>query len=615
MIKSFIFYFFIIRLILTEPLCEEGANNCKKCNYLTNLCLKCENEIYKPDKIGGCTEGAKKCTIGKNYCIECTEQGDLCQTCAESYFPDENGGCTYSQYCKISYKGECIKCIDNYILIGKTLYQTDLKICQSKNSENFKNCEIINSEEGICSKCEENYYLNSGDYKCIRTQNCSESSFGICSKCVDGYYFDRKKNECKIKDKTFQFCKETIDGIKCDLCDNGYYLSEDERCTNTNYCSKVNDNNQCEKCISNYYLSSVCTTTEHCLLGDADTGLCLYCEENYYIDYKDGKCKSNQGDNEYKYCKKAKGECTECIYGYFIGEDFKCSLTRNCSESNLGICQVCSDNFYLGLDNICSSVEHCIYSDRYYECIECEGDYYYNMRDKECILGENNYTNCKITNWEGNYCAQCKENFCLNQTDHTCFDNEELNSEFYKCDMTDSMGRFCVSCVEGYYLGTESLRCTKINGCEKANDDDSRCIECNTYYCLDVKTGKCMDNDVIEEEEQQFYYRCNRTNKDGTKCEICLDGFELNKNGLCVDLINCEIKNEDGSCKQCIKDEDTYYFYCSNTIFGCIETYDHYCLECNDILELNKCTKCMEGYDLNENYECIEINNNEILNN
>ena len=33
------------------------------------------------------------------------------------------------------------------------------------------------------------------------------------------------------------------------------------------------------------------------------------------------------------------------------------------------------NNYYLGLDKKCSSVEHCIYSDNYYNCIECEDKY------------------------------------------------------------------------------------------------------------------------------------------------------------------------------------------------------------------------------------------------
>ena len=611
MVKIFIFLFFS-QLIFSQPICEEGINNCNKCNYLTNLCFKCEKDIYAPDEKGGCTIGSKKCSLGKNYCIECSSKGDLCIICPDGYYPDENGGCTYTENCAISDKGECIECLDNYILIGKnSSYENNIKICKSLNSEDFKNCEEINYEKGICDKCKDNYFLNAGDFRCIKTQNCSESIFEICTKCVDSYYFDRKENECKIKDNNFLYCKETLDGINCDICDDGYYFAKDGKCTKINYCYETNEYNQCVKCISNYYLSSsyqysVCTITDNCFFGDTDTGLCLYCNENYYIDYKDGKCKSNQKDNDFKYCRTANELCIDCIYDYFIGEDFKCSKSKNCSESNLGKCEICSDNFYLGLDNKCTEVEHCIYSNRYFECIECEGEYYYNIRDKKCILGENNYTNCKITDWDGNLCEKCKNNFCLNQADHTCFNNEEPG-EFYKCERTDSGGNFCVSCEDDYYLGPETLRCSIINGCEKAEIDDSRCIECNYYYCLDINTGKCEDNDFILDEEKKFYYRCNRTNKEGTECEICLEGYTLDENGLCIDMENCDEKNDDGTCKKCLNNEDTYYFYCSNNYFGCVETYDHYCLECNDILEFNKCTKCMDGFDLDEDNVCIEI--------
>ena len=608
MFKKISFLFFL-KLVFSEPLCEEGEKNCIKCNYLTKLCAKCKKDIYAPDNNGGCI-GAKKCIIGKNYCNICSAEGDLCESCAESYFPDDNGGCSYSPNCAISEKGECIECLENFILVGKKS-KDNLKICKSLNSEDLKNCEEIDFEKGVCSKCKENYFLNSDDYRCTKTQNCSESIYEICTKCDVGYYLDKKERKCKLKDNNFLYCKETLDGNNCESCDDNYFLSEDGKCNEVNFCSKVNENNQCEKCKSNYFLLSnyqykACTITEYCSSGDSDTGLCLNCENGYYLDYKDGKCKSNQDNNEFKFCKKANGECNECIYGYFIGEDFKCSLSKNCAESNLGKCEVCSDKYYLGLDNICSEVEHCIYHNRYDECIECEGDYYYNIRDKVCVIGENNFSGCKITDNDGNNCAQCKSDYFLNQSDHTCINNNEFG-EFYKCERTDSLGRFCVNCIENYYLSPENLRCSIINGCEITNEDDTKCLECNIHYALNLKTGKCEDNDIIEYEEKKYYYRCNKTNEEGTACGICMEGFTLNENGLCVDLENCAEKNNDGTCKKCQNNEETYYFYCANNFFGCVETYDHYCLECNNIFELDKCTKCFEGYELNDENQCVEI--------
>ena len=67
------------------------------------------------------------------------------------------------------------------------------------------------------------------------------------------------------------------------------------------------------------------------------------CQDNYCLDYKDGKCKSNIEDIDLKYCQIADGECTSCIFGYYIGKDKKCSLSKHCSESDLGKCLACED--------------------------------------------------------------------------------------------------------------------------------------------------------------------------------------------------------------------------------------------------------------------------------
>ena len=99
---------FINKIIFSQTICLVGENNCSKCNPLTKLCVKCEKEIFVPDKSGGC-EKTRQCILGKNSCIECTEEGNLCKVCEEGYFPDENGGCSYTYNCEVSYQGKCIK--------------------------------------------------------------------------------------------------------------------------------------------------------------------------------------------------------------------------------------------------------------------------------------------------------------------------------------------------------------------------------------------------------------------------------------------------------------------------------------------------------------------------
>ena len=50
--------------------------------------------------------------------------------------------------------------------------------------------------------------------------------------------------------------------------------------------------------------------------------------------------------------------------------------------------------------------------------------------------------------------------------------------------------------------------------------------------------------------DKKFYYHCNRTNKEGTACELCLNGFTLNENGLCIDKVSCK-EEVDGKCIKC----------------------------------------------------------------
>ena len=601
-IKIILLIFF--QEIYLAPICEERKNNCAKCNYINNLCIKCDKEIYIPDENGGC-QGAKKCFMGKNYCSECSEVGNICQKCEVGYFPDENGGCSYTDNCQISYKGKCLKCKEEFILTGINKDNNYL-ICKSLNSEDFKNCDNIDINKGTCSKCKEGYYLNKGDNRCISIENCLESSFGKCTQCIDGYYLSKKNNICLKQEGLFIHCKESTDDELCDLCEDNYYLSQDGKCSETNFCSQV-DNSKCVECISDYFLSKFyhyCSSTDNCYMSDQDTGLCFSCMNDYYLDYKDGKCKSNKEDNEFKYCRNANEVCKDCIYPYILGEDSKCSLSKNCANSELGKCISCLDNYFLGKDNKCSNVQHCIYSNIFYECIECEDKYYYDANKNICSLAEKNFENCKISDYNGNLCEKCKEGFYLNLKDHLCYSNKELGN-FYGCSETDKNGEYCSICINGFYFGQKYKRCSKIQGCEMLLDENN-CQECNEKYVLDKKSGKCEINYEIIDIQKKFYFKCNETNEEGTQCESCVNGVRLDDNGLCFDDAHC-IKGKNGICQKCGRKENEYLDYCLNSDFGCVETLITNCLECDDILDLNKCTKCFEGYELDSNNKCVKI--------
>ena len=602
---SFLFILFFEYIICSKN-CEEGKNNCYKCDFLNQLCIKCDKDIYSPDENGGCGK-ALKCISGKNYCQECYDELGLCKECEEGFFPDQNGGCSYTANCDISDRGQCIKCKDTFIIIGE---DTGFFICKSIYSQDFKNCEEINMKKGICTKCKEGYSLTKIDNRCIETENCLESYFGKCIQCSNNYYLDKIDNKCKIQNDTFINCKLTIDGKNCDECNDLYYFDEKGKCQEINFCSEFDDSGKCEKCIKDYYLSSsffkpACSKEENCYRADKDSGLCLLCDDNYYIDYKDGKCKSNEENNEFKYCRSAKGLCSECINKYYLGEDLKCSSTRGCLESNNGICKKCLEGYYLGLDNKCSVIERCIYSLDEYNCKECEDNYYYSEVKRACLLAENNYENCKIVQGLDEHCTLCKNNFYINKTDNLCYSNEEFGP-FYKCLYTDLSGSLCACCIEDYFYSYDSNLCSKLDGCKLLKDENT-CIECEEYYCLDSKNGSCFINYYIDDENKLFYFGCIKTNEESTACEMCMDNLTLNDNGLCIDDIHCKEKKE-GICLECQTFDYDHFYYCINSVFGCVETFVEHCLECNDISDFNVCTKCIEGYELNEFGDCKTIN-------
>ena len=604
MIVNLFYLITIFNYVISEPICLGGQNHCLRCNTITNLCIKCDKDIYKPDKNGGC-EYSKTCIVGNHNCLECNEEGNLCRLCEEGYYPDENGGCSYTDNCEISYKGECIKCKDNYILIGVDDYLNEgIKVCKSLHTEDFKNCKLINETTGKCSECENNYFLNYGDKRCSTTENCFESVFGSCKICNNGYYLNKKDNKCIKQDDSFYGCKETLDGKSCDICNDDYYFDDDKQCTYYNFCSKIGILHTCQKCIEGYYLSEydkVCTNEEHCYYGHKDTGLCFQCQDNYYFERKTAQCFSNKEKNDFKNCRISdNSKCIQCVYPYYIGGDNKCSDSNHCHRSEEGKCLECMDDFYLGLDNICN-VEHCIYSN-YNECVECEEGFYYDKLNISCKSTSENeiFKNCKYSR-NGDKCDYCKNNYYLNWTDNLCYSNEEKN-EFYKCAIV-SQKNYCVDCIEGYFTDGEH-KCTKVEGCFKS-EDENRCLECEEFFCLDLKTGNCIDNDYIEDEKNLIYFRCNKTNKEGNACEECIEGFSVNNKGICVNDTYCDERNEEGICQKCKNDENGVF--CLNNIYECVEVYfNDYCLVCNNILDFDNCTRCFDGYNLNENNECVE---------
>ena len=590
-------FLFLLKLITINSECINNQNNCEICHPLNDICLKCISDNYFPEENGGCEP---KCTLGKNFCYKCSEDLSICLTCEQGYFPDKIGGCAFVPNCYSSYKGKCLQCEEDYILIGE---ENTFQICKSLNTEDLKHCKIINKINGLCDQCEEGFYLNEGDLKCGPIEHCYEAVYDVCSLCVEGYYLNKQENKCIKNYEDFIYCKETVDGKNCDSCLSRYFLAEDGKCTDTLMCMETK-NGKCTKCVDKFYLSedNCCTTEEKCQYGDGVTALCNYCYSGYYLDNKDKKCKIQENE-EFEHCEIYEGGCIECEPGYYIGGDLKCSKIENCQESQDGKCIECKEGFYLGKDNRCSSVEHCIYSGGLFECEECEDGYYYSMHNKTCVKSGGNFENCKISVFVENQCSLCKDNYYLNKTDYLCYDNTGINNDFYKCEFTDYNGEKCDKCKIGYYLTSGDGKCITVSQC-KYSKNENECNVCNEAYCLDVKNNKCVENDYLQDGKENIFIACNRTNEMGDKCELCLDGYEPNENGYCVDVERCEEKEND-ICIKCKDDNlDEGIYYCANKIYGCLKTIVMGCQQCNDLKNLYTCTQCREGFYINDERKC-----------
>ena len=76
---------FLMLFIQTFQLCEVGKNFCVLCELATDLCKKCESDLFQPNDKGGCS-GSKKCNIYQNHCLECSSSSYLCENVMKDIF-------------------------------------------------------------------------------------------------------------------------------------------------------------------------------------------------------------------------------------------------------------------------------------------------------------------------------------------------------------------------------------------------------------------------------------------------------------------------------------------------------------------------------------------------
>ena len=543
----------------------------KGCEFLEKKCigdespegesLQFENEFYYPlnydletfDKVSekpSCSSGRLSKTIYKLI-----EYGSSIEE-EYRYFSDTKfGGFPQAKYCPVArYDSE-----------------TSFSIGSCSNSANIANTEMGESysEKSFCAlsslkKTDDDSSANT--YKAICFQmHCSSESLTI-----------------QFGEEDFFVCPREGGKIKGNENFSGYILCPDYNliCTSDNLCNDIFN------CISlrgnekdtfqydNYENNIIKTTQVPFIYEDsayeisigwerAENGfcpqfcsqcnkdkICLKCKTHYNVEANTNKCvESIKNCDVYETEEK----CKSCRSGILVEEGNK----RVCEPSNFDISQ-------------------------YYR--KDETDFYYY---KKCSI-----SNCYSCTSE-TVCTKCNQNYAIIGDDSSrC---EDLSANLYYKDPEDNKYKLCSS---------KDPNCLK---CTQSFDSFFNCIECNTGYNIfnDGVDDLCSPATSLQNDRSLFrnnngiYYSCSNSlyhsvenclncqNKD--TCEKCKTGFFLfNAYKLC--LSNTQILQK----IYFQNSTDNYFYLCSKAIRGCEKCEDgETCLECNILYDLDENNKCI----------------------
>ena len=149
---------------------------------------------------------------------------------------------------------------------------------------------------------------------------------------------------------------------------------------------------------------------------------------------------------------------------------------QNCKTINLenGKYDACEDGYYLGLsDKKWTKTEYCDKSLNG-ECQKCHFYYYLDKNKNKCILGIDNFLNCKISN-DGIKCDECN--------DDNFFDDEGKCIDTKFCSKSKNLK--CDKCKDGYMIVKRGGRNSEpFLGCTNYKPDKSGCnnIINKAYY-------------------------------------------------------------------------------------------------------------------------------------
>ena len=161
------------------------------------------------------------------YCESC---GFCCRTCTESSI--------------------CDSCYNHCLM-----KDNKCAVCKSGNNPN---CETCSAPE-VCSKCEEDYFLDKISSKCAackssKNPNCKTCSAPeVCSECMADFFLDKNSSRCVACPLN---CRSCLSPDTCQICKERFYLD------------KVSS--KCFICPKNCRVCFTSDTCQECALGNWD---------------------------------------------------------------------------------------------------------------------------------------------------------------------------------------------------------------------------------------------------------------------------------------------------------------------------------------------------------
>lgn len=295
-------------------------------------------------------------------------------------------------------------------------------------------------------------------------------------------------------------------------------------------------------------------------------GVCLYCQDKYYLSGNTCVAPTNAVDNCIYYT--ADKVCAQCKTGFIVKNSACVSAISNCLVQTGPRCTTCAPNTFLVPTTTISTV-----FDKSFWA------YLYQVN----TLG-----------WSAT--QQSTSTYCAANTDCNCATAGSMDN--------------CTACKENYYLASNG-KCTPIpsslqgTGCAVYNNT------ANTFACTACKSGfymsnsVCVANPVVQKVARCTYYRAPG------QCSRCEQTFYFN--GInCVPaqttIANCTVYGFDNVCRYCNLTANTY-----NLNGACVSLVDQNFTNCA-AHNSQGCSACDPGYVLDANKNCVSVPNPPITN-